>query len=214
MLLSLVSQRKRASSSASHVDTSLGLSGNDLDEELDAIDEIVRLETMRSNPTRGDPQSSSSAVESSASSCEGSSTARAEDRRPPSEDDQEQPGNDSSSGSSDDPADEFELSDCEDLIPKPIVRPRDGDTLFVHDARLVMLNYAADVESLTRRLMESPAKRWVERKECSVCLRAFDPGNAFLEHIRTHTGERPYSCKYCGRGFTNKVSESPLLKTG
>jgi len=58
-----------------------------------------------------------------------------------------------------------------------------------------------------------PVQRHLKKKEkqkaprpkthcCSKCPSRFDRPCALKQHTRTHTGERPYRCKKCGRAFT------------
>lgn len=41
-------------------------------------------------------------------------------------------------------------------------------------------------------------------KICYLCSKAFKDNWYLQRHMRTHTGERPYQCKFCERTFTQK----------
>lgn len=38
--------------------------------------------------------------------------------------------------------------------------------------------------------------------KCALCERRFTRGFALRNHVRTHTGDRPYACAKCGKAFT------------
>jgi uncharacterized C2H2 Zn-finger protein len=42
--------------------------------------------------------------------------------------------------------------------------------------------------------------------QCNVCLACFPKGNKLRNHMRTHTGERPFQCDICKMRFTNNSS--------
>jgi len=43
------------------------------------------------------------------------------------------------------------------------------------------------------------------RKDCNICGKLFGSPAELARHYRVHTGERPFKCKHCGKGFTQKV---------
>jgi DNA-directed RNA polymerase subunit RPC12/RpoP len=48
---------------------------------------------------------------------------------------------------------------------------------------------------------------------CDVCSKSFQCINLLREHVRTHTGERPYRCKVCSKGFASLSNYKTHLRT-
>ncbi|CAH0404108.1 unnamed protein product [Chilo suppressalis] len=44
----------------------------------------------------------------------------------------------------------------------------------------------------------------VKNKLCNICGRGFAANRTLVNHIRTHSGERPFECEYCNARFSQK----------
>ncbi|XP_074602867.1 uncharacterized protein LOC141856454 isoform X2 [Brevipalpus obovatus] len=49
--------------------------------------------------------------------------------------------------------------------------------------------------------------------KCSFCDRAFNKNFDLQQHIRCHTGEKPFQCVVCGRGFSQKSNVKKHMQT-
>ena len=46
----------------------------------------------------------------------------------------------------------------------------------------------------------------------TVCDKTFRQKQTLIDHIRTHTGERPFKCDYCNKRFTQLGTKNRHIK--
>ncbi|XP_061880045.1 zinc finger protein 2-like isoform X1 [Entelurus aequoreus] len=58
----------------------------------------------------------------------------------------------------------------------------------------------------------SKKKRGKTCLSCSVCAKNFKRKSLLAEHMRTHTGEKPFQCSVCGKTFSQKSSMTQHMR--
>lgn len=83
-----------------------------------------------------------------------------------------------------------------------------------------LTSMAVTAPRLRRRIQPHPAsenssthKRLLKSQKCPFCSKAFSKNFDLQQHIRSHTGEKPFQCVICGRGFAQKSNVKKHMQT-
>lgn len=82
---------------------------------------------------------------------------------------------------------------------------------FEQQSRLFGLHRGGGGEALSAALAVQGGGKCKDRYGCKFCGKVFPRSANLTRHLRTHTGEQPYKCKYCDRSFRYYVIHTILL---
>ncbi|XP_038077575.1 zinc finger protein 341-like isoform X2 [Patiria miniata] len=84
-----------------------------------------------------------------------------------------------------------------------------------HTATINIMQPAATQQGNRRRRSAAaePTKKQQQRKKCNYCDKSFTKNFDLQQHVRSHTGEKPFQCIVCGRAFAQKSNVKKHMQT-